>query len=210
MVKRLKIIRLLFFLLIFVTGNDKIYGGPFGRVQEFLTRNSQIVSLLGNCTCLVISCQPLIRQIWESNSEFGKQRIEEQRLLNEQKTLSNKKLEQSVELNNDPKVQESKIKSLAAQAALQKAQVVLQSNSKWIQQELQIRAQAIETQNKEQRVALLQEMDLIDEWKKNASGDEKKKKFDLTRANLLRRYNNVVNGLITVTIEANDKNREVD
>lgn len=192
MVRKLKIIHRLFILLILFVNSCNIYGPDEG----FLKRNSHVIHLV---MAAAGTFGPFAYQIWKRDPEAEELQMEAQRLLNDKITLNNKKLKQEVDFNNDSTVQENKRKLFAANT-------VLQNIPKWIRQELQIRSQAIEAQNRDGRVGLLQEINLIGELKKNEPEGEEKKKLDLIRLGLLERLKDLVNGGTNITMQQGNEN----
>jgi len=197
MVKTLKIIRLLFFLLTFFIDSPKICANKF-----FNQHGGQIIS---SVIMIMSTFGPMFyRHFYERDPEAKELQVKAQRLLNEQRTLSIKELRQEVDYNSDSEVQKNNKKLLAAKA-------VLQSNAKWINQELQIRAQALEEENKKQRITILQEINTIKALKIGDSLDNNEK-YDSIEAGLLNRYNKLVQGVdfTTVKIGLSGKDKDND
>jgi len=188
MVKTLKTVCLLFVLLTLFIDSHTICA------DGFLEKNGQVIQL---AVTLILGCGPIIyRHFYERNPEAERLKIENQKLLNEEKNLSNKKLEQKLEqeidYNKDPEVQKNKKKLLAAKA-------ILQSEPRWIKQELQIRAQELEKQSIEQRIIIFHEIDIVKSLASGGSLDNKEK-FDSIMSGLLNRYNKLVQGVDFATV----------
>jgi len=145
----------------------------------------------------------MYRHFYERNPEAEKMQIEAQRSSNEERVLFNKKLRQKIDSNNDPEVQKNNRKLLAEEA-------VLRSEPKWVSQELQKRAQKLEEKNKEQRISILREIEIVKSLK---SGDsDNGKKYDSIKSGLLNRYNRLAHGVdfATVRIGLSGNNKDND
>jgi len=209
MIKIFKTASVLFFLLTFFLDTHKVYASnePLGKgksvgLNGLLKENAHVVSLV---ITIIVNFGPIAyRHFVERNPEVDEVQIEAQRRLNEARYLSNRKLKQDIDFSSDSEVQDNNRKLLAAKA-------VLQSHPGWVSQELQIRAQAIEGQSMEQRITILQELEMVKSLKSSDSLDNKEK-YDLVVSGLFNRYNKMVHGVefVPVKIRLSGKDEDND